>query len=138
MLFLTRRTDWLAANGWIIGAAVLSLAGLYPFSPVKYRCLDKCQAALGFVISHWHGAREKWHALLLGGRRGAFCVGCCWSLILLTFVLGIGSIGWMLALGMVMATEKNLLGGRHLAAPIGAILLLAALWIALTGATASY
>jgi predicted metal-binding membrane protein len=77
VLFLERRTDWLAANAWVIGAAVLAIGGLYQFSALKYRCLDKCRAPLGFVISHWHGAREKWQALLLGGRHGAFCVGCC-------------------------------------------------------------
>jgi predicted metal-binding membrane protein len=32
--------------------------------------------------------------------------------MLLMFVLGAGSIGWMLALGAVMAAEKNLPGGR--------------------------
>jgi len=31
--------------------------------------------------------------------------------------------------------EKNLPAGRRLAAPIGAILLLAAIWVALAGAT---
>ena len=36
-------------------------------------------------------------------------------------------VGWMLALGAVMAAEKNLPAGRRLAAPIGAVLLLAAL-----------
>ena len=41
----------------------------------------------------------------------------------------------MLALGAVMAAEKNLPAGRRLAAPIGAILLLAAIWVALAGAT---
>jgi predicted metal-binding membrane protein len=127
--------DWLVGNGWIIGAAVLATAGLYQFSALKYRCLDKCRAPLGFVIEHWRGAHEKWQALLLGGRHGAFCVGCCWCLMLLMFVVGTGNIGWMLALGAVMAAEKNLPAGRRLASPIGAALLLAALWIVLAGAT---
>jgi predicted metal-binding membrane protein len=35
-----RQSDWLLANGWIIGAAVLAAAGLYQFSALKYRCLD--------------------------------------------------------------------------------------------------
>jgi predicted metal-binding membrane protein len=42
----------------------------------------------------------------------------------------------MLALGAVMAAEKNLPAGRRLAAPIGAVLLLAAVLVALAGATA--
>jgi predicted metal-binding membrane protein len=42
----------------------------------------------------------------------------------------------MLALGGVMAAEKNLPGGRRLAAPVGAVLLLAAIWVGLAGAIA--
>ena len=56
--------------------------------------------------------------------------------MLLMFVIGSANIGWMLALGAVMAAEKSLPAGRHLAAPIGAVLLLAAVLIALAGATA--
>jgi len=56
--------------------------------------------------------------------------------MLLMFVVGTANIGWMLALGAVMAVEKNLAAGRRLASPIGAALLLAALGLALAGATA--
>jgi len=131
-----RQSDWLVANAWVIGAAILAIAGGYQFTELKYRCLDKCRAPLGFVIEHWRGARQKWPAFLLGARHGAFCVGCCWCLMLLMFVVGSANIGWMLALGAVMAAEKNLPAGRRLATPIGAVLLLAALWLALAGATA--
>jgi predicted metal-binding membrane protein len=136
LLFLVRQSGWLVANGWIIAAAALGIAGLYQFSALKYRCLDKCRSPYGFVVEHWPGSREKWHSLLLGIRHGAFCVGCCWSLMLLMFVVGVGNIGWMLALGVIMAAEKNLPGGRRLAAPVGAVLLLAALWVGLAGAAA--
>jgi predicted metal-binding membrane protein len=47
-----------------------------------------------------------------------------------------GNIAWMLALGAVMAAEKNLPGGRRLAAPVGAGLLLAAIGVGFAGATA--
>ena len=42
--------------------------------------------------------------------------------MLLMFVVGSGSLGWMLALAAVMAAEKNLPGGRRLSAPLGAAL----------------
>jgi predicted metal-binding membrane protein len=130
-----RQSDFLTANGWIVGAAILVIGGLYQFSALKYRCLDKCRAPLGFVIEHWRGAGEKRQAFVLGGRHGVFCVGCCWALMLLMFVVGTTNIGWMLALGAVMAAEKNLPAGRRLAAPLGAVLLLAASWVAVSGAT---
>ena len=134
--FAVRQSDWLIAHGWVLGAAVLAIAGLYQFSALKYRCLDKCRAPLGFVVEHWRGAREKWQAFLLGSRHGAFCVGCCWALMLLMFVVGTANIGWMLALGAVMAAEKNLPSGRRFAAPVGAVLLSAAFCAALAGTVA--
>jgi predicted metal-binding membrane protein len=38
-------------------------------------------------------------------------------------VVGTGSVGWMLALGAVMAVEKNVSWGRRLSAPLGIALL---------------
>jgi len=114
---------WLAFNGWSLGVAVLALAGAFQFSRLKYRCLDKCRMPLGFVMEHWRGRHERRQALWLGLRHGLFCVGCCWALMLLMFVVGAGSVGWMLLLGAVMAAEKNLPWGRRLSAPLGLVLL---------------
>jgi predicted metal-binding membrane protein len=60
---------------------------------------------------------------LLGIRHGIFCVGCCWALMLLMFAVGVGNVGWMLALGALMAVEKNMPWGRKLSAPVGVALL---------------
>jgi predicted metal-binding membrane protein len=62
-------------------------------------------------------------AVLLGIRQGAFCVGCCWALMLLMFAVGTGNVGWMLALGAVMAIEKNMPWGRKPGPPLGVGLL---------------
>ena len=35
----------------------------------------------------------------LGMPHRLFCLGGCWSLMLLTFVVGVGSLDWMLVLG---------------------------------------
>jgi len=118
-----RRSAWLTFNGWALGAVVLALAGLFQFSGLKRRCLDRCRSPLGLVMAHWRGrspAREAWR---LGLAHGAFCVGCCWALMLIMFVVGTGNVGWMLALGLVMAAEKNLPWGRRLSAPVGVLLL---------------
>ena len=115
---------WLTFNGWMIGAAVLAVAGAFQFSALKYHCLDKCRTPLSFVIEHWRGRGTRWQALLLGAHHGLFCVGCCWAIMLLMFVVGTGSVGWMLALGALMAIEKNAPWGRRLSAPLGMGLLL--------------
>src|SRR5262249_22496240 len=54
---------------------------------------------------------------------GLFCVGCCWTLMLLMFGVGVGNLGWMLVLGAVMGVEKNMTWGRRLSAPLGVVLI---------------
>ena len=43
--------------------------------------------------------------------------------MLVTFVVGMGNIGWMLVLAAAMAAEKNLRWGAHLRTPLGVALL---------------
>jgi predicted metal-binding membrane protein len=105
---------------------VLALAGAFQFSRLKHHCLTRCRTPFSFVVSRWHGIAPRRESLWIGLAHGAFCVGCCWALMLLMFVVGTGSVGWMLALGAVMALEKNLADGwlaRHLGAMIGVTLL---------------
>lgn len=110
-------------HGWLIGAAVIALAGAFQFSALKHRCLEKCRSPLSFVMQHWHGRAPGREAFLLGAHHGLFCVGCCWALMLLMFALGTGSLGWMLLLAAVMSVEKNMPWGRRLSAPLGIALL---------------
>ncbi|MFQ5961749.1 MAG: DUF2182 domain-containing protein [Candidatus Methylomirabilales bacterium] len=117
------RSAWLQSNAWVFGAGPLMLAGAFQFTRLKYRCLDKCRAPLSFVMEHWRGSRERRQSFLLGVHHGIFCVGCCWALMLLMFAVGTGNVGWMLALGAVMAIEKNMPWGRKLSAPLGVALL---------------
>ena len=116
---LAQRSGWLALNGWIVAALVLAAAGAFQFSALKYRCLEACHSPFSFVASRWHGIAPEPDALRIGVDHGVFCVGCCWALMLVMFVVGLGSIGWMLALAAVMAAEKNLPWGRHLRTPLG-------------------
>ena len=117
------RAPWLVLHSWALGATVIALAGLFQFSALKHRCLEQCRTPVSFIMQHWHGLAARREALWLGIHHGAFCVGCCWALMLLMFVVGTGSIGWMLALGLVMAVEKNMPWGRRLSAPLGVVLL---------------
>jgi predicted metal-binding membrane protein len=110
---------WLGANAWVIGAGTIMLAGIYQFTPLKYKCLDKCRSPLSFIAEHWRGSQEALQAFRLGVHHGLFCIGCCWSLMLLMFVVGVGNLGWMLALATVMAVEKNMPWGRKISAPLG-------------------
>ncbi len=113
------RIGWLHEHAWMIGAGTVLWAGIYQFTPLKYRCLEKCRSPMSFVMEHWRGGNRHAEAFRLGLRHGLFCLGCCWSLMLLMFAVGAGNIGWMLALGVVMAVEKNASWGRRLSPPLG-------------------
>jgi predicted metal-binding membrane protein len=127
-------SGWFLANGWMIGAAVLAAAGLFQWSALKYRCLDACRTPFGFVAARWHGRSPSREAFRIGIDHGVFCVGCCWALMLTMFVVGVGSVGWMLGLAALMAAEKNLPFGRRLRTPVGLGLLAAAAALALANA----
>jgi predicted metal-binding membrane protein len=118
---------WLAERPQIIIATTLVAAGMWQFSPLRDRCLDECRSPLGFVMNRWRGASERREAVAMGIAHGAFCVGCCWSLMLVMFGVGLGSLSAMLALGAVTAVEKNTPMGRRISRPLGAALILAGL-----------
>ena len=117
------RIKWLDSNDWVIGAGTLTLAGAYQFTPLKYHCLDKCRSPFSFIAGRWRGGNELAQSFRLGVDHGIFCVGCCWTLMLLMFGVGAGNLGWMLVLGSVMAIEKNMPWGRRLSAPLGSALI---------------
>jgi predicted metal-binding membrane protein len=127
---IAQRSLWLAFNAWVLGAGMLAVAGLFQFSRLKYHCLDQCRTPLSFIIRHWHGATPRHDAFLLGVHHGVFCVGCCWAIMLLMFVVGTGNLGWMLALAAIMAVEKNAAWGRRLSQPLGFVLIAGAAVIA--------
>ncbi|WP_376712127.1 DUF2182 domain-containing protein [Bradyrhizobium hereditatis] len=68
-----------------LSAAVLAVAGLFQFTPLKHACLVRCRSPWGTVLnpsSATMATRE-------GLRHGAFCVGCCWVFMAPLFVAGV-------------------------------------------------
>jgi predicted metal-binding membrane protein len=127
---LNRAADsipWPPRYAWVLGAFILMIAGLYQFSSLKYACLDKCRSPMLFLVERWSsGKRRAADAFRVGAAHGLYCVGCCWSLMLLMFVVSSGNLAWMLLLGIIMGMEKNLPWGRRLSAPVGVVLVIAA------------
>ena len=119
---------WLAEHPQLIISTTLLAAGLWQFSPLRDRCLEECRSPLGFVLNRWRGTSEQREALAMGIAHGAFCVGCCWSLMLVMFGVGLGSLSAMLVLGALTAVEKNLPSGRRLTRPLGVLLVLASVY----------
>ena len=44
----------------------------------------------------------------MGVRHGAWCLGCCWALMVALFALGAMSLTWMAVLAALIAAEKLL------------------------------
>jgi predicted metal-binding membrane protein len=82
----------------------LVVAGLYQLTPWKSRCLVHCQSPIGFFVTRW---RDGWKgALDMGIHHGAYCVGCCWALMGLLFVVGVMNLAWVAGLTAYVVLEK--------------------------------
>jgi predicted metal-binding membrane protein len=92
-----------------LAAAFLIIAGLYQFTSLKHACLARCQSPLGFLLSRWRDG--VWGAAQMGIRYGAFCVGCCWALMGLLFVVGVMNLLWVAVLAVFVLLEKTVLRG---------------------------
>jgi len=120
-----QRLDWvdpmLVSTSAGLTAALLLIAGLYQFSPLKRLCLARCQSPMGFLLGEWRpGARG---AFGMGLRHGLFCLGCCWALMALLFVGGVMNLAWVAALSIAVALEKLRPGGEWIAAGLGVALI---------------
>jgi predicted metal-binding membrane protein len=96
---------WHSGGRWLAGG-LLALAAVYELTPLKDICLDKCRSPLGFLLGAWRDGPRG--ALEMGARHAAWCVGCCWALMLALFALGVMSLGWMALVAALIALEKTL------------------------------
>jgi len=120
---VVERSLFLSQHEGAIAAILLLVAGSYQFTPLKEMCLTECRSPYTFLNAHWRGQAPNREAFQLGVGHGWFCLGCCWTLMLLMFALGGINLGWMLILGAVMAVEKSGRRGRYLTRPAGLILI---------------
>jgi predicted metal-binding membrane protein len=106
---------------------LLIIAGVYQLTPIKRACLRACQSPLGFLVSRWRGGSSG--ALRMGIEHGAYCVGCCWALMLLLFAGGVMNLAVILALTAFVAFEKLAPLGPHGARVSGVLLVAAGCWM---------
>ena len=102
---------WDRAGRWLAGVTLVA-AAVYELTPLKDVCLGKCRSPLGFLLGSWRDGPVG--ALRMGAGHGAWCVGCCWALMLSLFALGIMNLGWMAFVSALIAFEK-LVPSRRLA-----------------------
>jgi predicted metal-binding membrane protein len=132
---LARAFGHLAAEHRTVARATavgtFAAAGLYQLTPRKARCLSHCRSPLAHLF-HYASFRGRLRDLRAGLYHGAFCLGCCWSLMLMLVAFGVMNVPAMIGLALVIALEKTWRHGERLARAVGvaALVYAAALLVA--------
>ena len=120
---LVDATPWLGERPWLIEAGILAIAGGYQLVPLKRRSLAACRHPAAPAVAHTTVVED---ARRLGLRHGLACLGGSWALMLLMFAEGFASLGWVIALAVLMLYEATGRHGQRAASCAGLTLILAA------------
>jgi predicted metal-binding membrane protein len=117
---------WDRGGRWVAGAAIVA-AGVYELTPLKSVCLRHCRTPMHYVLRRWRPGRPG--ALKMGVEHGAYCVGCCWGLMVVLFALGVMSLTWMAVVAALIFAQKVLPRGDLLTRPLAILLIGAGIWV---------
>ncbi|MBT1156506.1 DUF2182 domain-containing protein [Aminobacter anthyllidis] len=115
--------------GTALGGIVLIVAGVYQCTPLKDVCLSACQSPLQFIMRHGGFRPDPLGAMNLGAEHGIYCIGCCWALMAILFVVGIMNLLWVAAIAAFILLEKLVGPSRLLSRAAGAVLIAAGAWM---------
>lgn len=114
-----------------LSAGLLVVAGIYQLTPVKAACLEHCRAPVAYFSTHFRpGNLGAWR---MGLEHGAYCLGCCWALMLLLFVGGTMNLVWIVGLAALVLVEKLLSRGPWMERLVGVLLIVAGVWLYASG-----
>jgi predicted metal-binding membrane protein len=119
----------MASANILLGAVVLIAAGIYQWTPIKNACLAQCQSPFRFLMSQGGFRSDARGCLRLGLLHGTYCVGCCWVLMGLLFVVGVMNVLWIALLALLVLLEKLTPWGSWVARIAGAGSIAAAAWM---------
>ncbi|TMF96427.1 MAG: DUF2182 domain-containing protein [Chloroflexi bacterium] len=121
---------WMTPPSWLprLGGAVIVIAGIYQFTPLKDTCLGACRSPLGFILTHDFGGGPP-AAVRAGTSHGLYCLGCCWALMAVLAVLGLMNIAWMALFAAIFFIEKNVRFGEVVPRLVGAACIIGGLVI---------
>jgi predicted metal-binding membrane protein len=117
------------SGGRYVAAGALAAAGAYQLGPLKTLCLRHCRSPLHFLLHRWR--KGVVGAVQMGAEHGAYCIGCCFGLMLALFALGVMSLLWMGVVAAAIFVEKVLPFGERASLVLGAGLVGLAVWVAL-------
>jgi predicted metal-binding membrane protein len=119
--------DWDRGGRYVAGGAVAT-AGIYELTPLKSVCLRHCRSPFHFVMGHWRDGR--FGAIRMGVEHGAYCVGCCWGLMVVLFALGVMSLTWMAVVAALILAQKVLPRGEQLTKVFAVAFVAVGIWVA--------
>lgn len=115
------------STGKAVAATAFAVCGIYQLTPLKERCLSHCRSPLTHVF-HYASFRGATRDLRAGLHHGLYCLGCCWTLMVLLVAFGVMNLLAMVGLAVVIGVEKHWRHGRTFARAVGmAALVLAVL-----------
>ena len=117
----------MASANPVFGAILLLAAGAFQLSPFKGACLRHCRTPMSFITNDWREGRRG--ALLMGLHHGAYCLGCCWALMGLLFLLGVMNLVWIAALAGFVLVEKVVPRGAWVGRLAGLALVAWGIWM---------
>ena len=104
-----------------LSGVLLIAAGLYQLTPWKRACLIQCRSPFDLIAKYWR--RGCLGPMLAGIRHGMFCLGCCWMMMALLFVVGVMNIFWIAGIALLVALEKLLPAGPRISQMTGILLM---------------
>lgn len=116
----TLLSPMMQTSSLVLAGALLAGAGIYQWLPLKQACLRHCRSPLEFVLACWREGAGG--ALVMGIRHGMYCVGCCWVLMLLLFVVGVMNTAWIAGLALYVMAEKLFPAGHWIGRTAGVLL----------------
>jgi predicted metal-binding membrane protein len=118
---------WDRAGPYVAGGAI-AVAGLYELTPLKSVCLHHCRSPLHFVLAGWREGGLG--AFRMGVAHGAYCVGCCWGLMVVLFALGVMSLLWMAVVAALIFAQKVFPQGERLTRLFALAFVATGVWVA--------
>jgi predicted metal-binding membrane protein len=101
-----------------VAVTVFASCGVYQLTPLKSRCLRHCRSPLSLLL-HYGSYRGALRDVRAGAHHGAYCLGCCWALMVLFVVLGVMNLAAMVVLAAVVLAEKLWVHGELLTRIVG-------------------
>ena len=128
--WVLQAVDWvdpmIVSTSPLLSGALLVIAGVYQFTPLKKVCLVSCRTPVGFLLGEWRAGSAG--VFRMGLRHGLFSAGCCWAVMALLFVGGVMNPVWIAGIVALVLVEKLTPAARWVPSLAGVVLMGAGVW----------